>query len=74
MVIQYGRSKLDVVVFKPENIRYLPKKLLLWLQIKYLEYKKDKIIRHAVKLFNGKVDYRKEAEESLMRSYYAGKY
>ena len=51
--IQYGNSKLDVLVVRPEAIRYIPKKISLWVQIKLLEYKRDQIVRHALRTFPG---------------------
>lgn len=48
---QYGKSVLDVVVFRPGVI--IPK-IKLWFEIKWLEYKRAQVIRDAVKMFKGK--------------------
>jgi len=53
--IQYGKSKLDAFIFRPAAIKYLPKKITLWVELKYLEWKRDEIIRRAAKMFNGKL-------------------
>ena len=51
--VQYGSSVLDTIIVRPGAIRYIPKKVSLWVQIKLLEYKRNAIIRHALKTFPG---------------------
>jgi hypothetical protein len=34
---QYGKSQLEVVVFRPGAIMYLPQKIWLWIQIQVLK-------------------------------------
>lgn len=51
--VQYGSSILDTIVIRPGAVKYLPKKVSLWVQIKLLEYKRNQIVRHALKVFPG---------------------
>lgn len=54
-IIQYGNSVLDRFIFRPGAIKHLPKKIRLWVEIKALEHKRDRIIKAAIRKFNGKL-------------------
>ena len=47
--IQYGKSVFDTVVFRPEAIKYVPRKALLLAQIKCLGIKRW-LLTHGVRV------------------------